>query len=178
MPKCKVCGKELNNPNSKRHLNSKYHLQKLGKSGKIQKSIEVKPEVRLRATSEISELRVIISDLEKRLSMVEKALNIKSSKMKSRKDLPISNELDIENLIINILNQKSNQQQIRGNFILKNIRDILKKSYNVPESKFEESVLRLYRKQLVDLQPGGNPEDYHLLSPTGKKFYYLIAKLS
>jgi hypothetical protein len=35
-------------------------------------------------------------------------------------------------------------------------------------------ILQLYRKQEIDLQPGGDPCEYHLLSPTNKAFYYLI----
>ena len=59
---------------------------------------------------------------------------------------------------------------------LKRDRALRENQLTFEKHKFEEIILRLYRKQVIDLQPGGDPGDYHLLSPTGKKFYYLIAK--
>ena len=178
MPICEICGKELKNPYTKGHINSQYHQKALSSVGKKISRAKVKPITSLESSSDLRELKIIVSKLEKRLSKVEEILKIKISKGKFRKKAVISNDIDIEQLIINVINQKSNRQQIKGNFILKDIRDTLTKDYNVPEYKFEESILRLYRKQLVDLQSGGNPNDYHILIPTGKKFYYLIAKIN
>jgi hypothetical protein len=178
LPKCEICGKELKNPYSKNHINSQYHQKALRSVGKEISSRKVKPVTILESSSDLRELKIIVSKIENRLSKVEEILKIETLKGKFRKKAIILNDKDIEKLIINVISQKSNRQQIKGNFILKDIRDTLIKEYNVPEYKFEETILRLYRKQLVDLQSGGNPNDYHILSPTGKKFYYLKAKIN
>lgn len=83
---------------------------------------------------------------------------------------------DLEQEIIKIVDQRPHFQQIKGNIALKDLKNIFQTNYNVSIKEFEEGMLRLYRKQIIDLQPGGNPNDYHLLSPTGKKFYYLFIK--
>lgn len=175
MPKCKICGKDLKNPNAKSHINSKFHQEKLKKLGKGAKPSKFDQRVQTDLIVEVDNLRNLFANLEKRILNIEKVLNLSKSVPKRI----FSNEsldINLEQEIINLINQHSNIQQIKGNFPIKNIKDKILKNFNITQKDFEDIILRLYRKQLIDLQPGGDPKEYHLLSPTGKKFYYLITK--
>ena len=182
MPKCKICGKELKNPNSIRHINSKFHQEKLKKiTTKSSKSSEVRiSPIMPSEKGENIELRNIVLNLEKRISKIEALLKIDGVSFKSvtseKKAGKFKSDKELEHEIIRIVNQRSPFQQIKGNIALKDLKNIFQTNYNVSIKEFEEGMLRLYRKQIIDLQPGGNPSDYHLLSPTGKKFYYLFIK--
>jgi len=178
MPTCKICGKTLKNPNSTSHINSKYHQEKLALSPR-------KPSLELSSQSIIEQndfikLKNSVLNLEKRISIIEKQLKTipdsSESKIKKTSDLQPRNIQKLEKEIVKIIKQRSSAQQIKGNIALKDLKEILTKSYNINEKDFEDIILKLYRKQIVDLQPGGSPTDYQLLSPTGKKFYYLIVK--
>jgi len=57
---------------------------------------------------------------------------------------------------------------------LKDVLALLQRSHDINPNAFEDYILQLYRKQEIDLQPGGDPAEYHLHSPTRKEFYYLI----
>ena len=182
MPKCKICGKVLKNPNSSSHINSKYHQEKLKKlTAKSSQGSEaiIAPIIPIEK-EENTELRNMVLSLEKRISKIEDILKIDAVSFKSvtseKRVTKFKNNKELEQEIINIVNQRSHFQQIKGNIALKDLKNIFQTNYNVSKNEFEEGVLRLYRKQIVDLQPGGNPDDYHLLSPTGKKFYYLFIK--
>jgi len=182
MPKCKICGKELKNPISSSHINSKFHQ---GKLKKITTNSSKSSEVRISPIipsekGENIELRNIVLNLEKRISKIEDLLRIDGVSFKSvtseKKAGKFKSDKELEHEIIKIVNQRSHFQQIKGNIALKDLKNIFQTNYNVSIKEFEEGMLRLYRKQIIDLQPGGNPNDYHLLSPTGKKFYYLFIK--
>jgi len=182
MPKCKICGKELKNPISSSHINSKFHQ---GKLKKITTNSSKSSEVRISPIipsekGENIELRNIVLNLEKRISKIEDLLKIDGVSFKSvtseKKAGKFKSDKELEHEIIRIVNQRSPFQQIKGNIALKDLKNIFQTNYNVSIKEFEEGMLRLYRKQIIDLQPGGNPNDYHLLSPTGKKFYYLFIK--
>ena len=182
MPKCKICGKELKNPNSSSHINSKFHQGKLKKiTTKSTKSSEgrITPIIPTEKGEDI-ELRRIVLNLEKRILKIEDLLRIDGVSFKSvtseKKAGKFKSDKELEHEIIRIVNQRSPFQQIKGNIALKDLKNIFQTNYNVSIKEFEEGMLRLYRKQIIDLQPGGNPNDYHLLSPTGKKFYYLFIK--
>ena len=182
MPKCKICGKELKNPNSSSHVNSKFHQEKLKKrTAKSSKSSEIiTPIIPIIEKGENLELRNIVLDLEKRILKIEALLKIDDISFKSvsyeKKAGKFKSDKELEQEIIRIVKQRSHFQQIKGNIALKDLKTIFQANYNVSIKEFEEGMLRLYRKQIIDLQPGGNPNDYHLLSPTGKKFYYLFIK--
>ena len=182
MPTCKICGKELKNPNSSSHINSIFHQGKLNKiTTKSSRSSESKISPIIPSEKgENIELRNIVLNLEKRISKIEDILKIDGISFKSvtseKKAGEFKSDKELEQEIIKIVNQKSPFQQIKGNIALKDLKNIFQTNYNVSTNEFEESMLRLYRKQIIDLQPGGNPNDYHLLSPTGKKFYYLFIK--
>ncbi len=183
MPKCKICGKELKNPNSSSHKNSKFHQEKLKKiTSKSSKSSEVRiTPIIPSEKGENIELRKIVLNLEKRISKIEVLLKKDGVSFKSvtseKKAGKFKSDKELEREIIRIVNQRSHFQQIKGNIALKDLKNIFQTNYNVSITEFEEGMLRLYRKQIIDLQPGGNPNDYHLLSPTGKKFYYLFIKI-
>jgi len=178
MPTCKICGKTLNNPNSASHINSKFHQAKLTSSQSI-KGLGLSSQDVIER-SNFTELKNIILNLEKRMSNIE--MQIKSIqenngvKIKKTNETKARNIQKLEKEIVKIIKQRSSTQQIKGNIPLKDLREIIIKSYNISERDFEEIILKLYRKQIFDLQPGGSPMDYQLLSPTGKKFYYLVVK--
>lgn len=178
MPTCKICGKILKNPNSPSHINSKYHQKKLSLSP-IRPSLELTTPPVIEQNDFIK-LKNLVLNLEKRMSNIEKQLkSIRPSSelnIKKTSDVKARNIQKLEKEIVKIIKQRSSTQQIKGNIALKDLKEILIKSYNISEKDFEEIILKLYRKQIVDLQPGGSPTDYQLLSPTGKKFYYLIVK--
>ncbi|MGB5913147.1 MAG: hypothetical protein WBH31_18300 [Promethearchaeia archaeon] len=178
MPTCKICGKTLKNPNSTSHINSKYHQEKLA-------LLPRKPSLGLSSQSIIEQNDFIkfknsLLNLEKRISIIEKQLKtIRYSselKIKKKSDLKPRNIQKLEKEIVKFIKQRSSAQQIKGNIALKDLKEIIIKSYNISEKDFEEIILKLYRKQIFDLQPGGSPTEYQLLSPTGKTFYYLIVK--
>lgn len=182
MPKCKICGKVIKNPKSSSHINSKFHQGKLKKiTTKSSKSSEarISPIIPSEKGENI-ELRNIVLNLDIRISKIETLLKIDSVSFKSvtseKKAGKFKSDKELEQEIIKIVNQRSQFQQIKGNIALKDLKNIFQTNYNVSIKEFEEGMLRLYRKQIIDLQPGGNPNDYHLLSPTGKKFYYLFIK--
>lgn len=175
MPKCKICGKVLKNPNAKSHIDSKFHQEKLKKIGEGAKPSKVVRRGQTGLIVELDNLRNLVTNLEKRILTIEKVLNL--SKSIPKRVFPNKSlDINLEQEIINLINQHSNIQQIKGNFPIKNFKDIVLKNFNITQKDFEDIILRLYRKQLIDLQPGGDPKEYHLLSPTGKKFYYLITK--
>ena len=178
MPICKICGKTLKNPNSTSHINSKYHQEKLALSP-IRPALELTTQPVI-AQNDFIKLKNLVLNLEKRMSNIERQLkSIRPSselKIKKTSDVKARNIQKLEKEIVKIIKQRSSTQQIKGNIALKDLKEILIKSYNISEKDFEEIILKLYRKQIFDLQPGGSPTDYQLLSPTGKKFYYLIVK--
>ena len=178
MPICKICGKTLKNPKSTSHINSKYHQEKLVSSPSIT-SIDLSPQHDIEKNDFIK-LQNSVFNLEKRMSNIEKQLkSIRGSselKIKKTSDIKTRNIQKLDKEIVKIIKQRSSAQQIKGNIALKDLKKIILNSYNISEKDFEEIILRLYRKQIFDLQPGGSPSDYQLLSPTGKKFYYLIVK--
>ena len=185
MPKCKICGKELKNPNDPRHIRSKYHQEKLKKL-----KLPVKEQVKVRGSPdyltlqnimrEISDIKENILNLEIRLNKIENIIKEKTLtndfNLKSQLTLIELNDKDLMEELNSIINQRKNYKQIKKSISLKELKDIFNKRFNFTEKQFREVILRLYRKQLIDLQPGGLPNDYHLLSPTGKKFYFLILK--
>jgi hypothetical protein len=77
-------------------------------------------------------------------------------------------------ILFQLLAQLTDQQQIKGNFPLKVLKEQFMQEYSYSEKEFEDNILRLYRKQEIDLQPGGDVHDYHIASPTKKLFYYLV----
>ena len=178
MPTCKTCGKNLQNPNSTRHINSKFHQEKLALSKDV-KELDLSSQHAVE-TSDFTNLKNLVLNLEKRMSNIEKQIKgiWENAELKNKKTPEIKdrNIQKLEKEIVKIIKQRSSAQQIKGNIALKDLKKIILKSYNISEKDFEEIILRLYRKQIFDLQPGGSPTDYQLLSPTGKKFYYLIVK--
>ena len=182
MSYCKICNAKYKDPNyarSQRHINSKSHQEKLKKHKKTTRIADLGKVKELDVVSELIQLKDIVSNMENRITNIEKFLNLSKAKKVSKKSEITLKESQIRRLekeIINLINQQSHIQQIRGNFPIKNIRKIIMKKFNISEKEFEDIILRLYRKQIIDLQSGGDPTDYHLLSPTGKKFYYLITK--
>lgn len=180
MPICKICGKTLKNPNSTSHINSKFHQEKLKKIKGKKVGVSIKDTAKMDTVNELKNLKNLVLNLEKRIVKIESKLNIESSGTKQFRREKISkkfkDDIDVEREIINILNQRADLQRIKGNFALKDLRKILTKDLRISNKEFEDKILRLYRKQVIDLQPGGNPDEYHLISPTGKRFYYLRIK--
>jgi len=178
MPICKICGKTLKNPNSTSHIKSKYHQEKLVSSPSIT-SIDLSPQQNIEKNDFIK-LKNSIFNLEKRMSIIENQMKgIRDGpelKIKKTRDKKTRNLQKLDKEIVKIIKQRSSAQQIKGNIALKDLKKLILRSYNISEKEFEEIILRLYRKQIFDLQPGGSPSDYQLLSPTGKRFYYLIVK--
>ncbi|HEC39802.1 hypothetical protein LCGC14_0482150 [marine sediment metagenome] len=130
-------------------------------------------------------LNTVIKRLESfdtRLSNLEKKFNefdISNRKLPSNKSvalLPMNSEKKLVNIIKSIIAENANSYSIKGLITLKELRTKIINRYNLSEGKFEELMLKLYRKELVDLQAGGNPQNYQLKSPTGKEFYYLRVK--
>ena len=182
MSYCEICNKKYRDPNyatSQRHINSKTHQDKLKKRRKGPRVADLGGSKGLNIVSELSHLKDTVSNMEIRISNIENMLNLgrmtKVSK-KSKATLKESQIRRLEQEIINLINQESHIQQIKGNFLIKNVKESVMKKFNIAEQDFEDIILRLYRKQIIDLQPGGAPTDYHILSPTGKRFYYLITK--
>jgi len=175
MPICKICGKELKNPSDPRHIKSKYHQNALKKL-KYQK----KEEIIVQDKTDQLKLKENILILENRISKIEKIIDARllTDDYNKKSDLLITELKDNELIeeLVNIINQRKDYKQIKKSITLKELKNIFEKKYNLNENQFRNIILKLYRKQLIDLQPGGPSTDYHLLSPTGKKFYYLILK--
>jgi len=179
LPKCKICGKVLKNPNAASHINSKFHQDKLKKPQKPTKIKDFGKIKSFNVVSELTQLKELVSNMENRIANIENILNLNRMENASKKSEIVFKKSQIRNLerdIINLINQQSHIQRIKGNFPIKNVRKAVIEKFNISEKDFEDIILRLYRKQKIDLQPGGDPTDYHLLSPTGKRFYYLITK--
>lgn len=182
MPKCLICGKELQNPNSRSHINSKYHQDRMNRNNikSLKSQISVKKGSKIVDLSDLNNLKVKVNDLEKRINFIENQLNrvlsnqnhLMSNYHTQNKDFKTIDEKKI----IKVIKRKSNSQYIKGNLILAELKQEFSSLYSISDKQFEEIILRLYRKQIIDLQPGGNPSEYHIISPTGTKFYYLILK--
>jgi len=177
MPKCSICGKELQNPNSIRHVNSAYHQKALQR--------EKIPEKRLRTSQivvkdtklqkEIKELKEVVIGIEKRVKNLEYLIT-KNNQNNQYTTYTDDDTRVIENSIIRLIKDISSNQRIKGMVPIKNINKSIKKEFKIKEDDFINLIMRLYRKQMIDLQPGGNPRDYHLKSPTGSDFYYVSLK--
>ena len=100
----------------------------------------------------------------------------KSTSQKKAFDLPLDDEKKLTGIIKDIIEKNSDLYSIKGLIPLEDLKRELFKGYNLSENKFKELILRLYRKEFIDLQAGGTPSGYHLKSPTGKRFFYLIVK--
>ncbi|MHA1724399.1 MAG: hypothetical protein ACTSXH_06100 [Promethearchaeota archaeon] len=172
MPKCLVCGKELKNPKSKSHINSKFHQEKLNKSGKKDvKKIESSVK-----TDEISLLKKLIENLDRRLSIIEERLNVSNTSITSQTYKPLNNK-KIADMIVKTIKEKTSSHRIRRNLTLIDLKEEITDMVQISDQEFEEIILRLYRKQVVDLQSGGKPTEYHIRSPIGNKFYYIALKI-
>ncbi len=169
--KCPKCGKEYKRI-------SYYEKHIISCQGKQTKSR--KKSNKSKKENNYREIKDLISNLDKRIIEIEKKLALNESHSKffdnSEKSMKFRNIHEFEKEITKTLGQNTGFKNKRGNLSIKEIRKIFLKEYNISNKEFEENIMRLYRKQIIDLQPGGNPADYHLLSPTGKKFYYLTLK--
>ena len=129
---------------------------------------------------EISLIKKNLLAIEKRLSKLEDLLRKGNSDaflgdgLENRQKFNTMNEFQQE--LMKIIQKNPKFKHIKRNYILKDIRNLFLREYKITEKEFEDNILRLYRKQIIDLQPGGNSSDYHISLPTGKKFYYLITK--
>lgn len=198
MPICKICGKSVQNPNSQSHTDSKYHQEKLksteasGNSllleGKKSKQVNKIKKAQTKTDStqfeqinnELNEIKAFLLKVEKRVSQIEANLNYdlihNKSAIKEVKTKIFKDEIAFKREIVVVINNSAELERVKGNIPLKTLKTIFIKEYDMTEKEFEEQILNLYRKQMIDLQPGGDPSEYHVQSPTGKKFYYLILK--
>jgi len=173
LPICEICGKELKNPKNKSHINSAYH-QKALKEKKEGKNTYFETSDKS-MDQEITKLKQIVANLENRVNILENKFKVKGQ-INNRINITEINAKKIEDRIINMIQEKSSSQRIKSTVAIKDINDSIKKEFKISEINFIDLMMRLYRKQLIDLQPGGNPRDYHLKSPTGSKFYYVSLK--
>jgi len=185
MPICNVCGKELNNPNSSSHIKSQYHqkaLERLGSQNHREKIEKVRLSSNLTSVyeQELIGLKNIVINLEKRINRIEQQIDVIKSHAEPIEEEKLnlrSKQLKIiEKDILNTASKNFSFNYASGNIAIKDLKQNIQNKYGLATKEFEEIILRLYRKQKIDLQPGGPPTDYHLLSPTGKKFYYLLIK--
>ncbi len=174
--KCPKCGKDYKTQGS--------YYQKHIKNciGNIPKPKSNKKSKSQNASGSLATVLKRFEIFETRLSSLERKFNrfnISNRKIHPNKEvrnLPINNEKKLVNIIKKIVNENSNLYSIKGMMSLKELRDNIRINYNLSETIFEELMLKLYRRELIDLQAGGNPKDYQLKSPTGKMFYYLRVK--
>ena len=173
MPKCLICGKELKNPNSSSHINSKYHQDKLQQSSqgknnvvKVDKPIE---------KDEYSQLKRLIEKLDRRISNIEDQLKLIGTSITPQGKEILNNDR-ISEMIVKTIKEKTSSHRIRRNLTLVDLKEEITAKVRISNQEFEEIILRLYRKQIVDLQSGGKPTDYHIRSPVGNKFYYIALK--
>lgn len=177
MPKCSICGKELKNPNNRSHINSVFHQKALQRKKIPEKQLKTSQTVSKDTSlqQEIRELKRIVINIEKRVK------NLENQKKKNNLNDQYSTFTDgdfkvIENSIIRLIKEISSNQRIKGMVPIKDVNKSIKKEFKIREDDFINLIMRLYRKQMIDLQPGGNPRDYHLKSPTGSEFYYVSLK--
>lgn len=166
---CPKCKKEYS-PGSRYYKKHVANCQ-----GKIKKSPK-----KSQKKDEISLIKKNLLGIEKRLSKLEDLLR------KGNSDAFLENEIrtktkfntmdEFQQELMKIIRKNPKFKHIKRNYILKDIRKLFLREYKITEKEFEDNILRLYRKQIIDLQPGGNSSDYHISLPTGKKFYYLITK--
>ena len=175
--KCPKCGKSYKTQGApyKKHIESctgKKQPPKREKRSSSTKKVEISSSLIKR----LDDIEYRLSKLEEKINNISIGNNEKLKIQKSAMVLPVSNEVELNKIIKNIINETSNIYSIKGVIPLEDLKDILYRNYNLSQRKFEELILKLYRKELIDLQAGGTPTDYHLESPTGKKFYYLMVK--
>lgn len=168
---CQKCGKEYK---SRYHYEN--HIKKC--TGKPSKKKITKKKTSVSSKNELNNLKIKVENIEQRLIKIETILQDINRKSFGKKDsvniTKFDDFHDFHKELVKIINERPQFKQIRGNYVLKEIRNIFLHDYKMSQKEFEENILKLYRKELIDLQPGGNKFDYHLSLPTGAKFYYLI----
>lgn len=174
---CPKCGKIYKR-------DGKYWEEHLEKCTRKESKTSSKPKlIKTIKVKDFNKLFNRLDNFEKRLSILEQKFNkLDLNNIFSLKsqieitNLPINNDKKLVNIIKDIIIKNSNLYSIKGVIPLEDLKANLSKKYNLIEKEFEEIILKLYRRELVDLQSGGTPNGYHLKSPTGKRFFYLMVK--
>jgi len=147
--------------------------------GKVEKK-PIKKLKKKQKKDEITLLKKNMQNLEKRVSRLENLLTRESSDVYLEAELRITPKFttmdEFHRELMKIIQNNPKFKHIKRNYVLKDLRKLFLKDYKISEKEFEDNILRLYRKQIIDLQPGGNNSEYQISLPTGKKFYYLITK--
>ena len=110
------------------------------------------------------------------MSSLEKNFTSRSGAIGSDKALSAIDIKRIENRIIKLIQDRASIQRIKSTVAIKDVNRIIKSEFGISEADFVDLMMRLYRKQVIDLQPGGSPGEYTLQSPTGSRFYYVSLK--
>lgn len=174
--KCSKCGKEYQRKGYyDKHIKICTGGKPKSKQVKVKDSF-VNIKLFDNVLKQIGNIEIRLSNLEKKF----KNLNFRDyknrKKPKKSMNLLLKSEVELINIIKEIINQTSNPYSIKGVISLEDLKKHFEKNYDLSQKLFEEMMLKLYRKAFIDLQAGGTPDSYHLKSPTGKEFFYLMIK--
>jgi len=166
MAKCKICGKDLKNPNSKSHINSKYHQDKLNKIPTDNKSITgVTKDIKL-----VEQIELINKKLKVYDSRLE---NLENILLKNKKSL-IKTKNELFDIIKQILPVISNQ--VLGIATIEDLLKRIKIDYDISEVGFRKGLLKLNSENKIQLEPGMSDISYSLKDNYGN-IYKLIRLL-
>ena len=175
MPICKICGKELKNPESPRHINSKYHQKKL-KELKAKKGQKSKGKEELKTSLNSNDILSIIDRLDRiehRLQVLEKFHHEFKNKESRSTISSVSALLEIvkEKLPIISKNQLGIEKVSLGELYTK-ITD----EYSISKKNFSKGLLKLNDAGKVQLEPGSSSRDFSINDNYGN-VYKLIRLL-
>lgn len=172
---CAKCGKEY----KRKGYYDKHIKDCTGKkpSPKVKKRVR-KPKIvdKNDIVKRVDNIELRLSNLEEEFKNLDLGNHKNRLNRKKAINLPINNEIELVKIIKNIIKVNTNLYSIKGMIPLEDLKDIMNRNYNLTEKSFEDIILKLYRKEYIDLHAGGTPDSYLLKSPTGKEFYYLMVK--
>lgn len=154
MPKCQICGAELKNPNSKRHINSKKHQKALKAKGHPESVSAV------RSTTVSSDLGSRVTSLESSMSSLTSKINFLIEEFTSLQKRmgqisvsPKSSEIS-QDLILNKIDESTKYKRSTGNWItIDDLVSALSKK-TTDWSAIQTTIITMFDRGLIDLIDG------------------------
>jgi hypothetical protein len=152
--KCQICGAELKNPNSTRHINSQRHQKALKKKGHVESvsTVGLTP-VSSDLGSRVASLESLMSSLTSKVNFLIEEFTSLQKRMGQISISPKSSEIS-HDLILNKIDECTKYRRSTGNWIT--IDDLVsalsKKTTNWPA--IQTTIIKMFDRGLLDLIDG------------------------
>ncbi|MHA1439848.1 MAG: hypothetical protein ACTSPD_20055 [Promethearchaeota archaeon] len=175
MPVCKICGKNLKNPNSKNHINSKFHQEKLKQqnlskqsTSKIDSNIEIRDFFK-----ELLTIKSRLTSIENRLKVIEDFYDIQN---KEKNKIRISGISNLWEIIKHKIPEISNNILGIEKVSIGKLYQKISNDHIIPKEDFEKALIKLNDSGKIQLEAGTNEDDFSIKDNYGN-VYKLIRLL-